>query len=160
MTKKKCIVCDVDGVLLNSSFIIKEIFKKELKGNAKWDYFYAHCNSDKVTPIGWIRGYLNVAVLSGYFPILSTARNEHNRVATEEKLNKENIVYYKMYMRKDGDFRPSAEVKREHLQEIQKEFEIVVFLDDDVSNTKMAQEMGICTFLVPREEINNENTSD
>ena len=49
MEKPKAIVLDVDGVCLDSSAIIKELFELKLKGDAKWDYFREHCNGDSKT---------------------------------------------------------------------------------------------------------------
>ena len=46
--KEKAVVIDIDGVILDSSFILKEIHEKGLKGEEKWDYYYNNCNSDRV----------------------------------------------------------------------------------------------------------------
>ena len=51
MTKRYCVVLDVDGVILYTSFIFEEILKLGLKGDKRWDYFHANCNSDKVKTI-------------------------------------------------------------------------------------------------------------
>ena len=48
MDKKKAIVLDIDGVILNTAFLFEEIFNLKLKGTAMWDYFHEHCNSDRV----------------------------------------------------------------------------------------------------------------
>ena len=46
--KRKAIVMDIDGVCLQTDFILDEIHSLGLKGEDKWDYFYEHCNSDRV----------------------------------------------------------------------------------------------------------------
>ena len=46
-------------------------------------------------------------------------------------------------MRKDGDYRPSAEVKRDHLKEIMKKYKVTLFIDDEIENCEMAKELGI-----------------
>ena len=147
--KNKCVVFDIDGTLLKSAFILNELLEKNLKGKAKWDYFYAHCNSDKVKVVPCMREIIKELVIKGYVPILSTARNEHNREATIEKLHKEGIIFKELYMRQDGDYRPSAEVKKEHLISISEKYDIKFFMDDDVSNINMAKELGIGTIQVP-----------
>jgi hypothetical protein len=48
-------------------------------------------------------------------------------------------------MRRDNDFRPSHEVKKEHLEQIMQEYNIIAFIDDDLSNCQMAKELGIFT---------------
>ena len=147
-----CIVCDIDGVLLDSSFIIKDIYDKGLKGDEKWDYFYSKCNSEDVKVFNDIENYVKLMVTQGVLPIFSTARNERNREDTEKKLKAEHIPFFKLYMRKEGDYRPSAEVKKEHLTDIQRRFNIVLFIDDDITNVKMAEGLGITSIKIPRED--------
>ena len=160
INKKDCVVCDVDGVLLDSSWIIREIYEKGLKGDTKWDYFYSKCNSEKVMPIAWAKKYLELAVLNGILPLLLTARNEHNRAETEKKLKKENIPYFKMYMRQEGDYRTSSEVKEDWLKEISNEYNIIIFIDDDLSNIRVAQKMNLNVFKVSGKGECNENISN
>lgn len=148
-----CIVCDIDGVLLDTSFIIKDIYEKGLKGDRKWDYFYEECNSEKVNIYSDMKNYIELMVMQGVLPILSTARNECNRKETEEKLKAEHIPFFKLYMRKEKDYRPSAEVKKEHLTDIQKRFNIVLFIDDDITNVSMAEGLGISSLRIPRETV-------
>lgn len=160
--KRKAIVCDIDGVLLDSSHIMQEAEDLELYGDLKWDYFYNHCNDVEV--IFETKKFLDT-IDSGYYVtkeniidgfdsythcdrqkyviIISTARNEKCRTATEDKLFDEHIGYDKMYMRKDGDFRSACEVKKDHLIEIMEEFDIVAFIDDDIDNCEMAKSLGI-----------------
>lgn len=140
MTKEKAIVLDIDGVILDSAIILKEIYNLELRGDEMWEYFHKNCNGQKVTFIKNISPFLealNVRI------ILSTARNDKCRQSTEDRLNEEEIPYYSLYMRKDGDYRPSDEVKKEHLQNISKNFDIIAFIDDDLANCQMAKEEGI-----------------
>ena len=77
---------------------------------------------------------------------LSTARNERIREETEERLRFENFSYTKLYMRNQGDLRPSSEVKADHLNLIQQEYEVVAFIDDDLTNCQMARDNGILAF--------------
>ena len=58
-------------------------------------------------------------------------------------LLKEHIIFDYLYMRTDGDYRPSQEIKKEHLQDIMKHHEVVAFIDDDLSNCEMAKELGM-----------------
>lgn len=142
MTQKKAIVVDVDGVFLDSYIILEEIFDLKLKGDDMWSYFHKHCNSDRVTFIkdmALVLKNLNKEIAI----ILSTARNECCRRDTEEKLKSNNLTYHSLYMRGSEDRRPSNEVKRDHLIAIGKEFDIIAFVDDDLSNCQMAKEMGI-----------------
>ena len=39
MQKSKAIVIDIDGVILDSNLILKEIYDLKLKGDTMWSYF-------------------------------------------------------------------------------------------------------------------------
>lgn len=167
MIKRKCIVIDIDGCLLDSSHIMQKAEDLDLYGDLKWDYFYNHCNNVEVIPE--TKRFLDT-IDSGYYVtkeniidgfdsytccdrqkyvmIISTARNEKCREATEDKLFVEHIGYDKMYMRADNDFRPAYMVKKDHLIEIMVDYDIVAFIDDDIDNCKMAKELGILSLRV------------
>ena len=118
MEKPKAIVLDVDGVCLDSSAVIKELFDLELKGDAKWDYFREHCNGDKVKTIESSREFMaNVCYFNVYI-ILSTARNEKCREATEKRLREDNFIFDELYMRPQNDYSLAPEIKRNHLLKI------------------------------------------
>ena len=40
--KKKAVICDIDGVLLDSEHIFDKINELGLSGNDKWEYFNRH----------------------------------------------------------------------------------------------------------------------
>lgn len=142
--KRKAIVIDIDNCVLDTQFIIEEIFKLGLKGDEKWEYFYENCNSDRVKVISEMKDILK-SLYNEYFIILSTARNAKNWKQTSEKIKQENIWLYieKIYMRDENDFRPACEVKREHLLQIMEEFNVIAFIDDDLQNCEVAKELGI-----------------
>ena len=144
---RRAVVFDLDGVLLDTSFIFKELYELDLKGDAKWDYFHKRCNSDDVKLIPGIRKFFTTIYNDPPLAIIiSTARNEKVRKDTLKKLFDNRIIFDELYMRKDGDYRPSAEVKKEHLQDIMKKYEVEAFIDDDIENCDMAKELGILTF--------------
>ena len=140
--KRKAIVCDIDGVLLDSSHLMQEAEYFELYGDLKWDYFYNHCNDVEV--ITETKEFI-LKCAETFDILLSTARNEKCKYTTLNKLQKEGLFFLScdIYMRKQDDFRPASEVKREHLIEIMKEFDVIAFIDDDIDNCEMAKELGI-----------------
>lgn len=145
--KDKCIVFDIDGVLLDTEYIFKEIFDLKLKGDAKWAYFMKFCNSERTQPT---KSALELwyCLSREYKIFISTARNENCKEATLHKLA-ENCFFTtedNLFMRKDKDYRPAVEIKKEHLIQIMKNFDIVAFIDDDVANCEMAKELGITAF--------------
>lgn len=142
MQKSKAIVVDIDGVILDSDLILKEIYDLKLKGDAMWSYFHSNCNGNRVTFLSNITSLLN-SLDSSVTVVLSTSRNECCREGTEKRLHEEGLLYSKLYMRPVNDYRPSSEVKREHLKDIQKSYDVIAFVDDDLSNCQMAKNEGI-----------------
>lgn len=147
--KRKAVVLDVDGVLLDTFFIFEDISTLKLEGDARWDYFHENCNSDNVHLIeGAYMLFLNLfdmKVHSDVDFILLTSRNEKVRRDTEEKLKKEGIFYDRLYMRPEKDYREAHILKKETLLELQKEYNILLYVDDDLNNCKVAKELGIYT---------------
>jgi hypothetical protein len=142
MGKEKAIVIDIDGVLLDSDPILKEIYNLKLRGDAMWDYFHAHCNGPRVSFLKGIYPLLNSLKGSVYI-VLSTSRNECCRADTKARLHTEGFPYDLLYMRKEDDYRPSPEVKKDHLNKVLQKFDIIAFIDDDLANCQMAKEEGI-----------------
>jgi len=140
---KDVIVLDIDGLILNTEYIFQELFDLGLKGDEKWEYFHKNCNSDKTELMPGALELLQVFYEAGINIIFSTARNEKCKEATERKLHSYGINFLELYMRRDGDLRPSAEVKKEHLEDIMKRYNVILFIDDDLSNCEMAKSMGI-----------------
>ena len=75
--------------------------------------------------------------------IISTARNEKCASETKRKLAENGILFEKLYMRNIDDLSPASCVKREHLEKIIKDFDVIAFIDDDLTNCQMAKELGI-----------------
>ena len=142
--KEQAVIFDADGVLLNTSYIFEEIFKLKLKGDEKWDYFKKHCNSERTQAF---RDILDLwFALSGRFKVfVSTARNEKCKEETPAKLQRSYffIPNENLLMRKDGDYRESQEVKKDHLLQIMKDYDIIAFIDDDLKNCEMARDLGV-----------------
>ena len=145
--KEKAIVFDIDGVILDTSFLFDEIFRLGLKGDAMWDYFYENCNSEKVQFIkGFEELYITLHSLKvdeSIKFILLTSRNEKGREGTEKKLRPICGSFDALYMRPEGDYRDSQVLKKETLQQLQKVYDIILFIDDDLKNCEAAKELGI-----------------
>ena len=139
--KPKAMILDIDGVILNTDFIFQEINELGLKGNDIWEYFYQHCNSDRVQLMQGIEKF--IWAVDEFNIIISTARSEKVRLQTSQKLTKHRILVDKMYMRNIDDLNPASCVKREHLERIMKNYDIIAFIDDDLTNCQMAKELGI-----------------
>lgn len=143
MGKQKIAVLDLDGVVLNSRCILDEIHTLGLTGDDMWKYFYTNCNADRVHVIDNALELIQLFYDAGVEIAFSTARNEKCKEETRKKLWQHGITSDLLYMRKDGDLRPSPEVKKEHLEEISKKYDIILFVDDELSNCETAKSMGI-----------------
>ena len=143
MCKKLAIVIDIDGVILDSYQVLKDMYHKNLKDDSMWDYFHKNCNDTFQVPFMSNILLLMNALKPEIDIILSTSRNEKCRKQTEERLHREGINYKKLLMRPQEDFRPSPEIKREHIAEILKDYTIIAFVDDDLSNCQMVSTLGI-----------------
>ena len=142
---KDVVVLDIDGLILNTEYIFQELLDLGLKGDEKWEYFHKNCNSDKTELMPGALELLQIFYDAGISIVFSTARNEKCKEATEKKLHSYGINFIELYMRKDGDLRLSSEVKKEHLENIMKKYNVTLFIDDDLSNCEMAKNMGIST---------------
>ena len=146
MDKPKAIILDIDGVILDTEFILSEIHEKGLKGDEMWDYFHTNCNSDRVQLMPRIWEF--IWAVDEFTIIISTARSEKVRSQTALKLTKHRISFDKLYMRNIDDLSPASCVKREHLEEIMKNYDIIAFIDDDLTNCQMAKSLGILALRV------------
>lgn len=147
MNKKNIIVLDLDGVILDTAFLFEEIFNLGLKGNAMWDYFHANCNTERVNLIPHFSNFFlhlyDIRVNSNAEFIILTSRNEKVREETERKLRLEGVFFDKLIMRPENDYREAHILKKEELEALQKEYNIVMFIDDDLKNCEAAKELGI-----------------
>ncbi len=95
---------------------------------------------------------LNVAlasILRGNNVILLSGRNEKFRKQTEEFLNKNNVEYLALFMRKDGDDRNDVIVKKEIFEnEIRGKYNVKFIADDRNRLVSLWRSMGIPCFQV------------
>jgi len=143
--KRRAIVMDIDGVILNTQPLMQEILDRGFTGETKWVHFYKNCNRVNLINGVWelINSFEDFVCL-----VLCTARNEENYEETADKMEKEGIYFDDLYMRGKDDYRQDVEVKRDLLKQIQEKYDIVAFIDDKVTNCEMAKELGILSLRV------------
>lgn len=129
---RDCIICDLDGTL---SLM-----------NGRNPYDYTACYNDKVnTPVWELLKHL----FGTYVIIILSGRGSEARHETERWLEKYNIKYYALYMRKAGDMRRDTIVKQEMYDaHIKDKFNVVFALDDRNMMVDHWREMGIPCFQV------------
>ena len=134
--KSRCIIMDIDGVLCDSSKGVKEhiIKNKDYEGfrkdYAKYPMFKAFlhlCNSMNLM--------FDIVIITG--------RKEKGREATKQWLKNNSIDYHKLIMRSDDDNRPGEEVKKDFLQDVKEDYDILFAIDDKPEINRMYKVEGI-----------------
>lgn len=152
--REKAIICDIDGVILDSSQVFKEIDEQGLTGDAKWEYFDRHANGLHVYPEKRMLEIIYDLYQFGLRIIFLTARSVRIEEETVLRILKDFRLFgmpirnFRMRMRPEGDYSPSADVKEKHLIELKKKYDILCAFDDDDSNCEMFRRNNILTFKV------------
>lgn len=151
---KKAIICDIDGVLLETKHIFEEIEKANLTGASKWDYFNRRANDHDVEVDTRVIEILETFANQGYKVLFVTARSAEIWKQTRAKIDMaigqyaQNIFEYSLAMRGTDDFNASDCVKAELLQQIQEKYDVLFAIDDDKSNCDMFRKNNVLTLQV------------
>lgn len=132
------IICDIDGVLADCSHRLHYLEEKN------YEAFYSVASMIEDGIIWGGKDLFNAIKqpMSGLDVYLLTGRPERTRKITELWLNYYDIAFNRMYMRADGDYRPSPKVKVDlmnKLAESRKSYDRSCsgyFIDDDPENVK------------------------
>lgn len=138
----EAIVFDIDGTLANLSHRLKWVSGEE----KDWDGFYRGVEEDSViVPIAQLFAMYASFLDPDSKLLCITGRPEKTREATlkwfREKIGPEPDA---IYMRKDHDFRPDVEIKREWVEKLRKEgHNIILAFEDRDRVVKMYRDLGI-----------------
>ncbi len=144
--KPKAIICDIDGCVLDTSAIYKEIERLNLEGQRKWMFFETFANDSKMSVFNQTLGnWLVSQYIKGINIIFLTARSEKIRYNTRTRLNKEfkNVLDYCLLMRAKDDLDPAHIVKEKHLKTILERYEVILAIDDEQPNLDMFNRYGL-----------------
>jgi phosphoglycolate phosphatase-like HAD superfamily hydrolase len=126
MNVKKVVIFDIDGTLADNGhrqYLVTE-------GHKEWEKFFSLMGDD--APILTIIELCQVLFASNcYEMLIFSGRPERYRKLTEHWLTWNNVPSLPVRMRKDGDYRPDAEVKEEMLLELLGEGKQIAFVVDD-----------------------------
>ena len=138
---QKAVIFDIDGTLANN-----DERQKILKDNVhNWQNFFNEMGNDTVNKaISEI--YNIIKKTKKYKMLIVTGRPETYRKITEQWLIWNRIEYDNLYMRSENDYRADADVKKEILQKINKQYDISFVFDDRASVVKMWREEGLVCF--------------
>lgn len=133
----RCILCDIDGTIADNRHRQHLLKTKP----AQWKPFLAAAVNDK--PYQHIIELL--AALHECYPILlTTGRNEDDRIMTEKWLEQFDVPYDRMLMRAVGDYRQDTIIKKEMLDAVRKaEYDPWLSIDDRPDVIKMWRANGV-----------------
>ena len=131
------IICDLDGTLCNANNRRHYVTEKP----KNWKKFYEEAHKDKPNyPIY----YLINAIARDREVIYVSGRPDNYRKLSETWLKEWNCPEGKLLMRKEGDFRPDYEVKKEiYDNEIKDKYEILFCIDDRKQVVDMWRSQGL-----------------
>lgn len=121
--KKKAIICDLDGTLIQNP-----------DWNGDYETFYQ--NITKGFPVEWCELLLN-SLADKVKIIFLTARDDKCKSITEHQLNSWFDFSYILLMRITGDTREDYIIKQEHLSSLMEEYDILFCIDDNPKNCEM-----------------------
>lgn len=141
----KCIIMDIDGTLADAEHRIHLLpSKRRDEGkppSEAWREFYLASVDDAV--IEEIRT-LNNKLAEDYPVLLCTGRSDEDRELTINWLNRHDIRWNYLFMRRAGDHRPDTVVKKEMLDDLRAEGFLPLFaVEDRAGVTKMWRENGV-----------------
>lgn len=151
---KKAIICDIDGVLLETKHIFEEIEKVNLTGASRWDYFNRRANDHDVEIDSRVVEFLETFANQGYKILFVTARSEEIAKQTSAKIDMaiakyaQNVFKYGLAMRGVDDYGASDCVKAELLHQIKQKYDVLLAIDDEKSNCDMFRQDNILTLQV------------
>ena len=147
---KKCILCDIDGVLVDSSNWVRYI-PKERDDREGWNYFAKLpmlCTPNKIM--------LNlISIVGTLIPIIFVTSREDEllRKATIKQLEDFSNgaikigSKHKLLMRPYADYRDAWQVKRDLLENfVLPSYEPILAIDDEPDNILMFKSLGIPTW--------------
>jgi len=138
------VIFDLDGTLALIDHR-RHLVENRQASNDDWRTFFAACIDDE--PNVPVITILQSLKYQGFEIIIFSGRSDEVRPQTENWLQKHNIPYDRLVMRKEGDHRPDEKLKRNWLKGMDKSKILCVF-DDRDKVVRMWREEGLTCFQV------------
>jgi hypothetical protein len=130
------VIVDIDGTLADISHR-----RHHLEGKRKrWGKFFREMDRD--LPIPEVAAKVR-KLSQDHIIILVSGRPDEYREVTEQWLNRHDIPYQQLHMRKSGDFRPDDVVKQEILDRHLRKEDIKLVIDDRPRVIRMWRNNGL-----------------
>lgn len=141
----EAVIFDVDGTLADVSGVRHYV----LADPRRKDFDAFHAAASYVPAHADVVDLARRVKREGRAVVVVTARSERWRYRTATWLQKWDVPFDHLLMRRDGDHRKDVEVKREILAKIRARYEVVLAVDDNPSVIALWQEERIPVRLVP-----------
>ena len=154
---RKTAIVDIDGTLANIDHRlhhiqgVHDVKTADESKKVDWDAFHSECHLDE--PILPTCAVVRELADADWCIILVTGRGSGNREVTEKWLERYDVPYNLLLMRKEGDHSPDVEVKAAWLEMIRNGQLSVpgmnypcLAIEDRARVVKLWRELGIVTF--------------
>jgi hypothetical protein len=130
-----CVVLDIDGVLADVRHRLHHLARRP----KDWDAFFTAAPADPPLEVG--PAFARTAA-STHVVVYLTGRPERLRSDTQEWLRRHHLPAGRLLMRPDGQRKPAALVKLEHLHRLRQELRVELLVDDDPTVIDAARTAG------------------
>jgi len=137
--KKKAIIVDRDSTLYNIDHRLGYILDNPKEKN--WKKFYAGIPKDTLNQ--WCKDMILGFALQGYEILMLTGIHVEHMRAVKKGLERDEIPIDKLYMRQPKDNRADYKYKRESVEQILKEYDVVMAIDDRPMIINMYRDLGV-----------------
>jgi predicted kinase len=146
-TRKMAVFFDMDGTLNDVRGVRHFLAPKNGKKRRDFDSF--HRMSEFEPAVDDVLQMAFDAHDAGFEVVITTARSEPYRETTQKWLDKHEVPYANIFMRKEGDGRPDYEVKKEMYDQISMYYDVVRCVDDNPQAIRAWREKGVAVTTVP-----------
>lgn len=152
--KQKAILCDIDGVLLDTEHIFDRVIETGLADGDMWEYFNRHANDHDVKADSRVIQILEAFAKRGFKIIFLTARNIVIESETKAKIDlsigqyADEIFKYMLLMRPHRNMDDSDKVKERWLSMLREQYDIFCAIDDDPKNCEMFARNKVLTMQI------------
>lgn len=137
MYRIKAAIVDLDGTLCNSKHREHHVTKEK----KDWDSFYRECTMD--APNEWCLDIVK-AIQPTHQILFVTGRSDAYKSQTEKWLRDTGLRNYKLFMRKDKDFRKDTEIKKEIYKDwIFHDYDVSFCIEDRLQVVEMWRSLGL-----------------
>ena len=144
MGKAKAVIYDLQGTLIDVSFI-----RERFLGGEKKDFAGFHQATGNCPPNWTVLKNCHRDMREGRIILPLTGMNEAFRPVAQDWLDTHMVRSPGLWMRPDGDFRKDFIVKGEHLKELREIYDVVHAYDDNPQMIEFWRDQGISYTEVP-----------